>query len=413
VPGKECNRGLSRIKLMYCLTGEMRTQVGIVGAGPAGLVLAHLLDRAGIESIVLEHRPREHVEKRVRAGVLEQGTVDLLLAIGLGERLEREGLVHRGLELRFNREGHRIPLSDLAGGRAITIYGQQEVVKDLTAARLEAGHPLIFEVEDVGLDGVDSERPSIRFTHGGRAERIECDVIAGCDGFHGICRDSLPDGVLTVYHHEYPFGWLGILARVAPSTDELIYTHHERGFALHSLRSPELSRLYIQCDASDEIANWPDERIWQEMHTRFATEDGWTLKEGPIIEKGITAMRSFVVTPMQHGSLYLAGDAAHIVPPTGAKGLNLAVHDVRVLAEALATWYERGDRTGLDAYSSTCLKRVWRVQHFSWWMTFMLHRLGGGNGFAHQLQLAQLEYVCSSEAAAKTLAENYVGLERV
>ncbi|MEA2438214.1 MAG: p-hydroxybenzoate 3-monooxygenase [Thermoleophilaceae bacterium] len=389
----------------------MRTQVGIVGAGPAGLVLGHLLGRRGIESVVIEARDRDYVQQRVRAGVLEQGTVDLLMAAGVGERLKREGLVHEGLELRFAGRGHRIALSDLTGGRAITIYGQQEVVKDLIDARLEAGGPLYFEVEGVR---VDPEQPRIEFVHDGSAQTIECDFVAGCDGFHGITRGSLPNGVLTEHEHVYPFAWLGILARVPPSTDELIYCNHERGFALHSLRSPELSRLYLQVDPDDDIAEWPDGRIWEELQTRFALDDGsWSLNEGPIVDKAITPMRSFVVEPMQHGRLYLAGDAAHIVPPTGAKGLNLAVADVRVLADAICDSYESGSTALLDAYSETCLRRVWRVQHFSWWMTSMLHRVAGASAFEQRLQRAQLDYVTRSEAGARTLAENYVGLERV
>jgi p-hydroxybenzoate 3-monooxygenase len=390
----------------------MRTQVGIVGGGPAGLVLGHLLAEAGIEAVVLEARDRAYVEKRVRAGVLEQGTVDLLVEHGVGERAQREGIVHHGVELRFAGRGHRIGLSDLTGGKTITIYPQQEVVKDLINARLDTGRPLLFEVDDVRLHGIDGDSPRISFTHDGEQQELECDVIAGCDGFHGVCRPSIPDGAISIYDHVYPFGWLGILAKVPPSTEELIYANHERGFALHSLRSPELSRLYLQCDPADDIANWPDERIWEEMHTRFEA-DGFTLNEGPIIEKGITPMRSFVVEPMQYGRLYLAGDAAHIVPPTGAKGLNLAVADVKILAAALANWYAGGDQSGLDEYSAACLRRVWRVQHFSWWMTSMLHRSEGSNGFGEHLQLAELDYVTSSEAAARTLAENYVGLETV
>jgi p-hydroxybenzoate 3-monooxygenase len=389
-----------------------RTQVGIVGAGPAGLVLSQLLDQAGIESIILEDRAREYVQERVRAGVLEQGTADLLDSMGVGERMHREGIVHHGIYLRFRRQSHRIPMSDLTGGRAIWIYGQQEVVKDLIEARLAAGQQLYFEVSDVSLHDFESDSPRIDFAHDGERHEIECDVIAGCDGFHGVCRPAI-EKVLTMHNHEYPFGWLGILARVAPSTDELIYTNHERGFALHSLRSPELSRLYIQCDPRDDIANWSDDRIWDEMHQRFATDDGWTLNEGPIVEKGITPMRSFVVEPMQHGRLYLAGDAAHIVPPTGAKGLNLAVNDVKILAEALTKWFRDGDGSLLEGYSEACLRRVWRVQHFSWWMTSMLHRIGDAGDFEARLQLAQLDYVTSSKAAATTLAENYVGLERV
>ncbi|HEY2600631.1 MAG TPA: 4-hydroxybenzoate 3-monooxygenase [Thermoleophilaceae bacterium] len=389
-----------------------RTQVGIVGAGPAGLVLSQLLDRAGIESIILENREREYVTERVRAGVLEQGTADLLDEMGLGERMHREGIVHHGIYLRFRRQSHHIPMSDLTGGRSIWIYGQQEVVKDLIEARLEAGQRLHFQVSDVSVHDFDSDSPRIDYMHEGEQHTIDCDVIAGCDGFHGVCRPAI-ESTLKIHNHEYPFGWLGILARVPPSTDELIYTNHPRGFALHSLRSPELSRLYLQCDPHDDIANWSDERIWEEMHARFETDDGWELKEGPIVDKGITPMRSFVVEPMQRGRLYLAGDAAHIVPPTGAKGLNLAVHDVRVLAEALDKWYRDGDGSLLDAYSDTCLRRVWRVQHFSWWMTSMLHLIGDADDFENKLQLAQLDYVVSSKAAATTLAENYVGLEKV
>ncbi|MCW2992962.1 MAG: 4-hydroxybenzoate 3-monooxygenase, partial [Conexibacter sp.] len=337
----------------------MRTQVGIVGAGPAGLVLAHLLHLQGIESVVVEARDREYVQQRERAGVLEQNTVDLLRAAGVAERLDREGIVHHGIELRFDGQGHRIAMSDLTGGRAIWIYGQQEVVKDLIEAREAAGAPLRFECSDVHVHDVDGERPRITYTSvAGVAETVECDVIAGCDGFHGICRPAIGADRLRVAEREYPFGWLGILAAVAPSTDELIYAYHDRGFAMHSLRSPTLSRLYLQVDPADDIANWPDDRIWEELHTRFEAP-GWSLTEGPIVEKGITPMRSFVAAPMRRGRLFLAGDAAHIVPPTGAKGLNLAVNDVRVLADALVAWYGSGSAAGLDAYSDTCLERVW------------------------------------------------------
>jgi p-hydroxybenzoate 3-monooxygenase len=390
-----------------------RTQVAIVGAGPAGLVLGHLLHLQGIESVVLEDREREHVEQRVRAGVLEQATVDLLTEIGVGERMRREGLVHHGVELRFGGRGHRIAFDELTGGRGITIYGQQEVVKDLIAARLDAGGPLLFEVEDVTVRGIDSNRPSLRFNYAGEQRELQCDVVAGCDGFHGVCRDAVPEGELTFHERAYPFGWLGILAEVEPSSDELIYCHHDRGFALHSLRSPELTRLYLQCDPDEDIGLWPDERIWEELHVRFAC-DGWTLKEGPIIEKGVTPMRSFVAEPMQHGRLFLAGDAVHIVPPTGAKGLNVAVADVRVLAEGLARWFTRGDDALLERYSDACLRRVWRTQYFSWWMTQMFHRMPDDtDGYQAKLQRAQLDYVCSSEAAATSLAENYVGLNYV
>ena len=391
---------------------ESRTQVGIVGAGPAGLVLSHLLQREGIESVVIENRSRDYVEQRIRAGVLEQGTVDLLTELGLADRLHREGLIHHGIELRFDGRGHRIPFEELAEGRAITIYGQQEVVKDLIAARLEADGPLLFEVDDVSLHGIDSDEPSIRFTHDGAERELRCDAIAGCDGFHGISRPSIPDGVLSLNQLDYPFAWLGILAQVAPSTEELIYAPHERGFALHSLRSPELSRLYVQCDPGDSLEDWPDERIWEELHLRLARDDGWTLNEGPLVEKAIAPLRSFVAQPMQYGRLYLAGDAVHIVPATGAKGLNLAVADVQVLGEALTRYLQGRDGSLLDAYSDACLRRVWRVQHFSWWMTWMLHRFPNDDGFMRGLRRSQLEYVCSSKAAATTLAENYVGLAR-
>jgi p-hydroxybenzoate 3-monooxygenase len=377
-----------------------------VGAGPAGLTLAHLLHLEGVDSVVLEARSRDHVEQRIRAGVLEHGTVDLLTEIGVAERLHREGIVHHGIELRFDGRSYRIPLTDLTG-RSITIYGQQEVVKDLIAARLATDRPLLFEVDDVSVHDLRSERPRVRFRHEGTAHELECDVIAGCDGFHGVCRDSIPTGVLTTYSREYPFGWLGILAAVAPSSEELVYASHERGFALHSLRSPELSRLYLQCAPDEDLAGWPDARIWEELHARFEL-DGWTLHEGPVLEKVVTGMRSFVAEPMQYGRLYLAGDAAHIVPPTGAKGLNLAVGDVHVLARGLVHWYRTGDGAHLEAYSATCLRRAWRAEHFSYFMTHMLHRLDG-DPFDARLQRAQLEYVCSSEAAATSLAENYVG----
>lgn len=387
----------------------MRTQVGIVGAGPAGLMLSHLLHLQGIESVVLEARSRAYVEQRVRAGVLEQATVELLRETGLGDRLDREALIHQGIELRFDGRGHRIALTDLTD-RAIWIYGQQEVVKDMIAARLGSGGAIHFEVDEVELSGIDSPAPTIRFREGGQVEEVTCDVVAGCDGFHGVSRDAIPAGVLREYHREFPFAWLGILAAVAPSTDELIYAYHDRGFALHSLRSPEISRLYIQVRPDEDIEDWPDDRIWEELRTRLASDDGWTLTDGPVIEKGIAAMRSFVVEPMQHGRLFLAGDAAHIVPATGAKGLNLAIHDVRVLADALATWYRTGDAAKMDRYSERCLRRVWRVQEFSSAMSSMLHRLPDDDGFIGRLQRAQLAYVCSSEAAAKSLAENYVGL---
>jgi p-hydroxybenzoate 3-monooxygenase len=389
----------------------MRTQVGIVGAGPAGLLLSHLLHRAGIQSIVLEVRSRAYIEKRVRAGVLEHGTVQTLRAAGVADRLEREGLIHHGIALRFGGADHRIAFESLVPGRAITVYGQQEVVKDLVAARLAAAGDIRFEVEEVTLADIQSPHPSLQFTAAGERQRIDCDFIAGCDGFHGVSRNVIPAGVLTAYECAYPFAWLGILARVAPSAHELIYAHHERGFALHSMRSPEISRFYLQVPEDEQIERWSDERIWAELRTRLETVPGFSLATGPLIEKNVTPVRSFVVEPMQCGRLFLAGDAAHIVPPTGAKGLNLAVADVRVLTRALAAWYAEGDATGLDGYSATCLRRVWRAQHFSYWMTKLLHTFEEDDAYARRLQLSYLDYVASSRAAATTLAENYVGYE--
>ena len=388
----------------------MRTQVGIVGGGPAGLLLAHLLSLEGIESVVLEARSRAYVEKRIRAGVLEQQTADLLKAVGVGERLERQGMVHGGIELRFGGRGHRIPFEELTGGRTITVYGQTEVVKDLIARRLEDGLPLVFEATDVAVCDLDGETARITYREDGEDRELTCDWVAGCDGFHGITRAAVQDA-LTVRERTYPFAWLGILAEAPPSTEELIYCRHERGFALHSMRSPAICRFYLQCAPDDDVENWPDERIWEELHTRLATSDGdWELTEGPIVDKGITPMRSYVAAPMRQGRLLLAGDAAHIVPPTGAKGLNLAVRDVRRLAEALVAHYARGDDAGLDAYSDGCLERVWRAQHFSWWMTSMLHRFHE-DPFQDELGRSQLEYVRASRAAATTLAENYTGFE--
>jgi p-hydroxybenzoate 3-monooxygenase len=393
----------------------IRTQVGIVGAGPAGLTLAHLLHLAGIESVVLENRSRDHVEARVRAGVLEQGSVDLLVRTGVGDRLLRQGMVHHGVNFQLDGERHRVDLTGLSGGRSITIYGQQEVVKDLIAARLAAGGELHFDVDDVRVEGFaddlgGGDRPVIRFrTAAGDEEALHCDVVAGCDGFHGVCRDAVPAGGLTAYEREYPFAWLGILARTPASCDELIYSNHERGFGLYSLRSPEISRLYLQVAPDERLEDWPDDRIWAELQIRLGHE-GWSLNEGPLIEKGITQMRSFVVEPLRHGRLFLAGDAAHIVPPTGAKGMNLAIADVKVLAEALVAWYRKGDDSGLDAYSATCLSRVWRVQDFSRTMTELFHSGLGGGAFDRNVQKARLRYVWTSTAMATVIAENYVGL---
>jgi p-hydroxybenzoate 3-monooxygenase len=392
---------------------QLRTQVGIVGAGPAGLLLSHLLHLEGIESVVIESRGRDYVEQRVRAGVLEQGSVDLLVQAGAGERLRREGLVHHGIELRFGGRGHRIDMTELTGGRCITVYGQQEVVKDLIRARLDAGGQMLFDASEVSVHALESTRPRIRFRRGGEEAELHCDVIAGCDGFHGICRPSVPAGVLAAFERSYPFAWLGILAQAAPSHEELIYAYHERGFALFSMRSPTITRLYLQVAPDEDIGQWSDDRIWQELHTRLETNDGWKLNEGPVLEKGITGMRSHVTEPMQHGRLFLAGDSAHIVPPTGAKGMNLAIADVHVLCRALTAFFKSHREDLLAAYSQTCLKRVWRAEHFSWWMTSMLHRFPGDDGFGHRLQRSQLDYVVGSRSAAASLAENYVGLPLV
>ena len=388
----------------------IRTQVAIVGAGPAGLVLAHLLQRSGIDSVVLEARSRQYVEQRVRAGVLEHPTVQLLCDTGVGDRLQREGLRHRGIRLRFDREDHLLDFVALTG-RSITVYGQQEVVKDLIAARLAAGGPILFEVGNVRLSGLDTDEPEVAFTGGDGAERVvRAAVVAGCDGFHGVCRPSIPDGYLQVFEREYPFAWLGILAKAAPVQAEVTYAYSDRGFALASLRSPEISRLYLQVAPDETLDAWPDGRIREELNTRLALDQGFALSDGPVLERGITAMRSFVVEPMRYGRLFLAGDAAHIVPPTGAKGMNLAVADVAVLAEALEQFFATGATDLLDGYSDRCLRRVWRAEHFSWWMTSMLHLTPGADAFERRLQLSQLRYVTSSEAAAISLAENYAGL---
>ncbi|HXP87417.1 MAG TPA: 4-hydroxybenzoate 3-monooxygenase [Bryobacteraceae bacterium] len=387
----------------------MRTQVGIVGAGPAGLILSHLLHLEGIESIVVESRSREWVEARVRAGVLEQGPVDLLNATGLGERMRREGLVHEGISLHFNGLQRRIDFRELTG-RAITVYGQQEVVKDVIQARLGAGGQIVFEAEDVSVDDPASATPKIRFRLDGEPREIACDLIGGCDGFHGICRPSIPEGVLTIYEREYPFGWLGILAESKPPSHELIYANHERGFALASMRAPRISRLYLQCAVDEPLENWPDERVWDELHTRLSAGGPVELEVGRVLQKSVTPMRSFVAYPMQYANLFLAGDAAHIVPPTGAKGMNLAIADVHLLSRAMARFFKNGSRELLDKYSDACSWRVWRAQHFSWWMTSMLHRFWGEfAAFDFKRQLAELEYVSGSPFASRALAENYSG----
>jgi len=381
----------------------VRTQVAIVGAGPAGLTLALLLQRAGIEAVVVEKRSRDYLERRVRAGLLEQNTTDLLRDLGVAERMEREGLAHDGIHLRWGGRTIDIAINELTG-RDITIYGQQEVVKDLIAAWLARGGELHFEVPDVAVHDLAGPQPRITFGD----EELHCDFIAGCDGFHGVCRPAIPAGVLAGIEHVYPFSWLGILARAEPATDELIYAWHERGFALYSMRSPTISRLYLQVGPDERVEDWPDQRIWSELQTRMATE-GWQINEGEIFDRGVTPMRSFVCDPMQYGRLFLTGDAAHIVPPTGAKGLNLAVNDVRLLAEALTRHYRDGDDEGLQGYSAAALRRVWRAQDFSNYMTQLLHRLGGG-AFEAGLQRSRLEYLARSSVAAHGLAENYAGL---
>jgi len=390
--------------------GDMRTQVGIVGAGPAGLLLSHLLALRGIESVVVEIRSRAYCEARQRAGVLEDGSVRLLREAGLAGRLDRQGLEHGGIYLQFAGERHHIDFRALTGSRTVTVYAQTEIVKDLIAQRIADGAAVHFDVSDTEVADLTSDRPVLRYTDSdGKRNELTCDVIAGCDGFHGISRPAIPAGLVTVREREYPYAWLGILADVPPSTDELIYAHHRNGFALHSLRSLSVSRLYLQVDPDEAIEDWPDERIWEELGSRFDLPgSGWELNQGPVLDKGITPMRSFVSAPMRYGRLFLAGDAAHIVPPTGAKGLNLAMADVAVLAPALEALL-KGDERLADAYSSTCLSRVWRATHFSWWMTTMLHRTPGADDMEAALQLSQLRYVTSSRAAATSLAENYTG----
>jgi p-hydroxybenzoate 3-monooxygenase len=389
---------------------RFETQVAIVGAGPAGLLLGQLLRLSGVDTIILEARDRHYVENRLRAGLLEQPTVDLLDAAGLGERLHREGKFHDGFELRFGGGSTRIDMRELTG-RAITVlYPQTEVVKDLLAARDRTGDPIHFEVSDVLPEGIDSERPIVRYRDAaGTAHEIEADFIAGCDGFHGVCRPAIPDGVLTTFMRDYPFAWFGILADAPPISKELIYAHHARGFSMHSMRSDAVSRLYLQVSPDDTVDNWPDERIWPELQLRMEAEGSPRLNEGPILHKSITPMRSFVTEPLQHGRLFLAGDAAHIVPPTAAKGLNLAVADVSVLSDGLITFYRTNDRSVLDGYSRVALQRIWRAQEFSRAMTELLHYVPG-QGFDQRLQRARLEGLVSSRAALATFCENYTGL---
>jgi len=385
----------------------MHTQVGIVGAGPAGLMLARLLTLQGIESVIIENRSRDYIENRIRAGLIEHWAADLLADVGAGERMKREGLLHWGINLGINGDLHRIDFQKLVDKR-VTIYGQQEVVKDLVERRLADGGPLYFEVDDVSVRDLTSERPKIRFTHQGKNQEIECDFIAGCDGFHGICRPSVPAGVLRIFEREYPFGWLGILSESPPPDHELIYSYTDGGFALYTMRSETLSRLYLQCDHDEDVANWPDARIWEELHKRLG--GARKLQEGTMLQKGITAMRSFVAEPMQYGRLFLAGDSAHIVPPTGAKGMNLAFADVVFLDRGLNAFYKLSRTDLLEKYTQTCLRRVWKAQRFSWWMTQLLHLFPEETPFDRRRQLSDLDYITSSDTAAKSLAEQYVGL---
>jgi p-hydroxybenzoate 3-monooxygenase len=387
----------------------MRTQVGIIGGGPAGLLLSHLLHLQGIDSVVLEARSREYCENRIRAGLMEHDSAQLMRDIGLGERMDRIGLVHEGIVLRFDGRSHRIPVTELSG-KQVMIYGQHEVVRDLIKARVEAQAALLFETSDVAIHDYETDAPRITFRHDGRDQVLECDVIAGCDGFHGICRQTLPDGFIRDYDRIYPFGWLGILADVAPSHDELIYANHENGFALLTMRSSTVSRLYLQCAPDEDIDQWSDDRIWSELRVRLSDNEGFELKDGPITQKGVTAMRSFVAEPMRSGRLFLAGDAAHIVPPTGAKGMNLAFADISVLARGLVNWFKHGDAEGLETYSDVALRRVWKAQRFSWWLTTLMHKFDAHTPFERRVQIAELDYVTGSKAGMTTIAEQYVGL---
>jgi p-hydroxybenzoate 3-monooxygenase len=387
----------------------MRTTVGIIGAGPAGLLLARLLHNAGIDSVVLESRDRAYVERRQRAGILEQGTADVLRAAGAGERMDREGLRHDGIELRFDRRRHRVDFPALTGGRSVMVYAQTEVCKDLIALQLREGGPLLFEAEALAVEDAGTDAPRIRFRHEGREDVLECAYVVGCDGFWGVARKAIPAELTQVFERTYPFGWLGILADVPPSHDELVYARHDRGFALLSMRSPAVSRLYLQVPDGTDADKWSDEEIWDELERRFETADAWRLERGPITQKSVTPMRSYVHEPMRHGRLFLAGDAAHIVPPTGAKGLNLAVGDVVTFARALTHQQETGSPQLLDAYSATCLRRVWQAERFSYDMTTLLHRAPDATPFEDRLQLARLERIASSRAAETDLAEAYTG----
>ena len=387
----------------------MRTQVGIVGAGPAGLMLSHLLAREGIDSVIIEDQSRAHVESRIRAGVIENWAADLLAETGVGARMQREGLVHEGIAIALNGERRRIDFKRLTG-RGIMVYGQHEIIKDMIEARLAAGGRIEFEISEASVHDFDGRAPKIRYKRGGEPREIACDFIAGCDGFHGICRPSIPKGVLTEFERMIPLGWLGILSQSPPPSPELIYSYTDRGFALYSMRSPTVSRLYLQCTPDEDLAKWPDDKVWKELKTRLGPDGDKLLQEGKVLEKSVTAMRSFVVEPMQTGRLFLAGDAAHIVPPTGAKGMNLAIADVLFFSRALTEFYRSGKTALLEGYTKKCLSRVWKAQHFSWWMTSMLHLNPDDGPAERRRQFAELDHVTSSEAASKSLAENYVGL---
>ena len=387
----------------------MRTQVAIIGAGPAGLLLGQLLQRAGIDNVILERRTPDYVLGRIRAGVLEQGTVDVLKLAGVEERLQHESLIHKGVDLSLDGVRHRISFHELVG-RTVTVYGQTEVTRDLMHAREAAGGISVYEAEDVALSGITDRKPRVSYTVRGDAHEIECDFIAGCDGFHGVSRRSIPEEVLRTFERSYPFGWLGVLADVPPAWDELIYASSERGFALASMRSPTRVRCYVQCPLEDQVEQWGDERFWEEFKSRIGADIAARMQTGPSIEKSIAPLRSFVAEPMRYGQLFLAGDAAHIVPPTGAKGLNLAVSDVFYLYEGLLDYYRQGDRGSLDAYSTRALRRVWQSVRFSWWMTSLLHQFPGEEEFSSRIHRSELEYLFTSPAAQAVFAENYVGL---
>jgi p-hydroxybenzoate 3-monooxygenase len=388
----------------------MRTQVAIIGSGPSGLLLGQLLHRAGIDTVVLERKSRDYVLSRIRAGVLEQGTVGLIEEAGAGARMRREGLVHDGFEIAFAGERHRVAITELTGGRSVMVYGQTEVTRDLMDGRDASGAPTVYEAEDVALHDFDGPSPRVTWRKDGVTHELVCDAIAGCDGYHGVSRASVPAGAIRTFERVYPFGWLGVLADVPPCAPELIYAAHDRGFALCSMRSTTRSRYYVQCPADERVEDWSDDRFWDELRIRLDPEAAAAVTTGPSIEKSVAPLRSFVAEPMRFGRLFLAGDAAHIVPPTGAKGLNLAASDVRYLADALIEHFRDRSEAALDRYSARALARVWKAERFSWWMTTMLHRFPEDEGFTARIKRAELDYLFSSRAALTSLAENYVGL---